>query len=86
MYNNSPLKEFYPENVKIDFKCTNLLWKATPLLPILDGQQIKDYFSIPDLEIKKWFNSLGLTVRDMSFTVWNDEIHTSTQYWCHIYI
>ena len=43
----------------------------------LTRQQIKDYFAIPNLEIKNWFDSLGLKVRDMSFTVWNEEIKTS---------
>ena len=43
----------------------------------LTRQQIKDYFAIPNLEIKKWFDSLGLKVRDMSFTEWNEEIKTS---------
>ena len=41
-------------------------------------QQIKDYFSIPNLEIKKWFDNLDLKVRDMSFTVYNDEIQTES--------
>ena len=43
----------------------------------LTRKQIKDYFAIPNLEIKNWFDSLGLKVRDMSFTVCNNEIHTS---------
>ena len=43
----------------------------------LTRQQIKDYFTIPNLEIKKWFDDLGLKVRDMSFTEWNEEIKTS---------
>ena len=43
----------------------------------LTRQQIKDYFTIPNLEIKKWFDELGLKVRDMSFTIYNDEIKTS---------
>ena len=42
----------------------------------LTRKQIKDYFAIPNLEITKWFASLGLNVRDMSFTVWNEEIET----------
>ena len=42
----------------------------------LTRHQIKDYFAIPNIEIKKWFDSLGLKVRDMSFTVCNDEIYT----------
>ena len=43
----------------------------------LTRQQIKDYFTIPNLEIKKWFDDLDLKVRDMSFTEWNEEIKTS---------
>ena len=39
-------------------------------------EQIKNYFAIPNLELKNWFDSLGLKVRDMSFTVWNEEIQT----------
>ena len=43
----------------------------------LTRQQIKDYFAIPNLELRKWFDELGLKVRDMSFTIYNDEIKTS---------
>ena len=50
--------------------------KPTEFWTKLTRQQIKDYFSIPDLEIKKWFNSLGLNVRDMSFTLYNEKIKT----------
>jgi len=39
-------------------------------------QQLKDYFSIPKLEVKKWFDSMNLRVRDMSFTVWDGTIKT----------
>jgi len=42
----------------------------------LTRQQIKDYLSIPNLELTKWFNGLGLKVRDMSFTVTNESIHS----------
>ena len=42
----------------------------------LTRKQITDYFSIPNLEIKKWFDQLGLKVRDMSFTTYNNEIKT----------
>lgn len=42
----------------------------------LTRQQIKDYLSIPNLELTKWFDSLQLKVRDMSFTVTNESIHT----------
>jgi Zn ribbon nucleic-acid-binding protein len=43
----------------------------------LTKKEIKEYFSKPDLEIKKWFNQLELNVRDMSFTVYDTNIHTS---------
>ena len=42
----------------------------------LNRQQIQDYFSIPNLEINKWFSKLGLRVRDMSFTIYNEQIKT----------
>jgi len=42
----------------------------------LTREQIKDYFAIPNLELRKWFDELGLKVRDMSFTIYNDEIKT----------
>lgn len=40
-------------------------------------EQIKDYFRIPNLELKNWFDSMDLKVRDMSYTVWNEHIQTS---------
>ena len=43
----------------------------------LTREQIKDYFSIPNLELVKWFDSLNLKVRDMSFTITNEQIQTS---------
>jgi len=43
----------------------------------LNRKQIKDYLSIPNLELTKWFDSLGLKIRDMSFTVTTDKIKTS---------
>ena len=42
----------------------------------LNRQQIQDYFSIPNLKINKWFDQLGLRVRDMSFTIYNEQIKT----------
>ena len=42
----------------------------------LTREQIKDYLSIPNLELTKWFDSLGLRARDMSFTITNESIHT----------
>ena len=44
----------------------------------LTREQIKDYFSTSNLEIKKWFDTLNLKVRDMSFTVYNEEIQTKS--------
>ena len=42
----------------------------------LSRKQIQDYFSIPNLEINEWFSKLGLRVRDMSFTIYNEQIKT----------
>lgn len=43
----------------------------------LTRQEIQNYFLMPNLEINKWFDQLGLRVRDMSFTVYNEQIQTS---------
>jgi len=43
----------------------------------LSREEIKNYFSTPNLEIKKWFDNLDLRVRDMSFTIYNQKIRTS---------
>jgi len=43
----------------------------------LNRQEIQNYFLMPNLEINKWFKELGLRVRDMSFTVYNEQIQTS---------
>jgi PKD repeat protein len=43
----------------------------------LDREEIKNYFSIQNLELKKWFDQLDLRVRDMSFTIYNEEIQTN---------
>ena len=43
----------------------------------LNREEIKNYFSIPNIELKNWFDSLGLKVRDMSFTVYNEKIKPS---------
>ena len=40
----------------------------------LSRQQIKDYFSVPDNPTMTWFRNLGLRVRDMSFTFYNENI------------
>ena len=42
----------------------------------LTRQEIKDYFSIPNNPTLAWFNSIGLRVRDMSFTIYNETIRT----------
>ena len=42
----------------------------------LTRQQIVDYFAIPNNPTKKWFDSLGLKVRDMSYTIYNKQIKT----------
>ncbi len=42
----------------------------------LDRHQIQEYFSIPNNPCKAWFDALGFKVRDMSFTVTNDNIST----------
>ena len=41
----------------------------------LSRKQITDYLSIPNLEITKWFDSMKLKVRDISFTVANEQLH-----------
>ena len=38
--------------------------------------EIQDYFSIPNNPTKAWFEELGLKVRDMSFTIYNENIST----------
>lgn len=43
----------------------------------LNREEIKNYFSIQNLELKKWFDQLELRVRDMSFTIYNEEIQTN---------
>ncbi len=42
----------------------------------LTRQEIKDYMSIPNNPTAKWFDSLGLKVRDMSFTIYNETVGT----------
>ncbi len=42
----------------------------------LTREEIKNYLTIPGLEITKWFDVLGLKVRDMSYTVINEQIST----------
>jgi len=43
----------------------------------LTRKEIQSYFSIPNLEITKWFKDQSLNVRDMSFTIYNEDIGTS---------
>ena len=42
----------------------------------LSREEIQDYFSIPNNPCRQWFDELGLKVRDMSFTIYNEEIIT----------
>jgi len=42
----------------------------------LSRQQIVDYFSISNNPLKKWLDELGLRIRDMSFTIYNEDINT----------
>jgi len=42
----------------------------------LSRQQIRDYFSISNNPTLAWFTSMGLRVRDMSFTIYNENIRT----------
>ena len=42
----------------------------------LSRKEILDYFSVPNNPTKQWFDSLGLKVRDMSFTIYNEHIGT----------
>ncbi len=42
----------------------------------LSRQEIKEYFSIPNNPTMRWFNDIGLRVRDMSFTIYNETIST----------
>ena len=50
--------------------------KPTGFWNNLTREQIKDYFSIPNNPTKKWFDELGLKVRDMSYTIYNEDIMT----------
>ena len=50
--------------------------KLTEFWNHLTRDEIQTYFSIPNNPTKAWFNSLGLKVRDMSFTIYNENIHT----------
>jgi len=42
----------------------------------LSRRQVKDYIAIPNNPTKQWFDSLGLKVRDMSYTIFSDSIET----------
>jgi hypothetical protein len=42
----------------------------------LTKKQIQDYFAIANNPCREWFDSLGLKVRDMSFTLYNEHIGT----------
>ncbi len=51
--------------------------KPTKFWNHLTRDEIKAYFSIPNNPCKAWFDSMSLKVRDMSFTIYNDEIGLS---------
>ena len=42
----------------------------------LTRDEIQDYFSIPNNPTMAWFEELGLKVRDMSFTIYDENIST----------
>tara|TARA_Y100000385_G_C12927227_1_gene565160 strand:- start:226 stop:708 length:483 start_codon:yes stop_codon:yes gene_type:complete len=42
----------------------------------LSREEIQNYFSIPNNPCRQWFDELGLRARDMSFTIYNEEIIT----------
>ena len=42
----------------------------------LTREEIQNYLSIPNNPCKAWFDSIGLRVRDMSFTIYNESIST----------
>ena len=46
--------------------------KVTEFWNHLSREEIQDYFAIPNNPTKAWFDELGLKVRDMSFTIYND--------------
>jgi hypothetical protein len=50
--------------------------KVTDFWNFLSRNEIRDYFSIPNNPCGEWFAGLGLKVRDMSFTIYNDKIST----------
>jgi len=51
--------------------------KPTEFWNSLTREEIQNYLSIPNNPTKAWFDSLGLKIRDMSYTILNEEIHTS---------
>jgi hypothetical protein len=42
----------------------------------LSRQEITEYMSIPNNPCRRWFDDMGLRVRDMSFTIYTDMIIT----------
>ena len=42
----------------------------------LSRQEIQNYMSIPNNPCRRWFDDMGLRVRDMSFTIYTDRITT----------
>ena len=51
--------------------------KPTQFWNNLQRHQIQNYFSIANNPCHSWFTELGLKVRDMSFTIYNQHIQTS---------
>jgi len=43
----------------------------------LTRKEIQNYFLIPNNPCREWFDELGFRVRDMSFTIYNEDIITS---------
>ena len=50
--------------------------KVTSFWNSLSRREITEYFSIPNNPTSTWFKELGLRVRDMSFTIYNETIKT----------
>ena len=50
--------------------------KPTGFWNNLTRDEIMEYFSIPNNPTKQWFDQMGLKVRDMSYTIYNEDIGT----------
>jgi len=51
--------------------------KPTEFWNHLTRKEIQNYFSIPNNPCKGWLDGIGLRVRDMSFTIYNESISTN---------